>query len=103
MFHENNSSNFTLFIDLSDFELYQTKVVNVESMVAEENVQSVDDFIDDNEVQYDGTLEDYMDDQEDFEYESNDETSECQIEICILIVMAQIYSCIIKNVNLLMK
>ena len=44
-----------------------------------------------------------MDDQEDFEYESNDETSECQIEICILIVMTQIYSCIIKNVNLLMK
>ena len=57
MLHENNSSNFTLLVDLSDFELHQIEVVNVESMVAEENVQRVNDFIDDNEAQYDDTLE----------------------------------------------
>ena len=80
MLHENNSSNFTLFVDLSDFEFYQTEVVNVESMVAEENVQHVDDFIDDNKVQYSDTLEDYMDNEEDIEYEFDDETSESETE-----------------------
>ena len=80
MFHENNSSNFTLFVDLSDFDLHQTEVVNVESMVVKENVQRVDDFIDNNEVQYNDTLEDYMDDDEDVEYESNDKTSESEIK-----------------------
>ena len=78
MLHENNSSNFTRFIDLSDFELHQTEVVNVESMAAKESVQCVDDFVDDNE--YDDTLEDYMDDEEDVEYESDDETSKNEIK-----------------------
>ena len=45
-------------------------------MAAEENVQCVDNFIDDNKIQYDDTLEDYMDNEEDIEYESDDETSE---------------------------
>ena len=49
-------------------------------MTVEENVQRVDDFIDDNEVQYDDTLEDYIDDDEDIEYESDDETSESETE-----------------------
>ena len=76
IFHENNSSNFTLFVDLSDFELHQAKVINVESMVVDENLQCVDDFVDDNKVQYNDTLEDYMNDEEDVEYEFDDETSE---------------------------
>ena len=79
MLYDNNSSNFTLSIDLSDFELHQTKVINVKSMVVDENVQHIDDFIDDNEVQYDDTLEDYIDD-EDVEYESDDETSKSETE-----------------------
>ena len=37
-----------------------------------------DDFINDNEIQYDDTLEDDMDDEEDVEYESDDETSESE-------------------------
>ena len=78
MLHKNNSSNFTFFVDLSDFELHHTEVVNFESIASEENVQCVDEFIDDNEVQYDDTLEDYIDDDEDVEYESNDETSESE-------------------------
>ena len=80
MLHKNNSSNFTLFVDLSDFDLHQPEVLNVESMTIEENVQCVDDFIDDNEVQYDETLENYMDDEEDVEYESDNETSESETE-----------------------
>ena len=80
MLHENNSSNFTLFVHLSHYELHQIVALNVESMAAEENVQSVDDFIDNNEVQYNDTLEDYMDDEEDVEYESDDETSESETE-----------------------
>ena len=72
MLHENNSSNFTLFVDLSNFELHQTEVVNVESMTTEGNVQRVNDFIDDNEIQYNDTLEDYIDDEEDVEYEFDD-------------------------------
>ena len=56
MLHEDNSSNFTLFVDVSDFELHQTEVAMLSPW-------RVDDFIDDNEVQYDDTLEDYMDDE----------------------------------------
>ena len=75
--HEINSSNFTFFVDLSDFELHQIEVVNVDSMVAEE-VQRVDDFIDDNEIQYEDTLEVDMDDEKNVEYESDDETSKSE-------------------------
>ena len=80
MLYENNSSNFTLLVDLSDFELHQIEVVNVESMAVEENVQRVDNFIDENEIQYDDILENYMDDKEDVEYESDNETSESETE-----------------------
>ena len=43
-------------------------------------MQRVDDFIDDNEVQYDDRLKDDMDDEEDIEYESDDETSGSETE-----------------------
>ena len=49
-------------------------------MAADENLQRVYNFIGDNKGQYDDTLEDYIDDEEDVEYESNDETSENKIE-----------------------
>ena len=48
--------------------------------MTEDNVQRVDDFIDDNEIQYDDTLEDDMDDEEGVEYESDHKTSESEIE-----------------------
>ena len=50
MLHENNSANLTLFVDLTNFEFHQTQVINVESIAAEDNVQS-NDFINDNEIQ----------------------------------------------------
>ena len=37
-----------------------------------------DDFVNDNELQYNDTLEDDMDDEENVEYESDDETSEIE-------------------------
>ena len=37
-----------------------------------------DEFINDNEIQYDNTLEDDMDNEEDVEYESDYETSESE-------------------------
>ena len=39
-----------------------------------------DDFINDNEIQYDDRLEDDMDDEEDVEYEFDDKISESKIE-----------------------
>ena len=77
--HDNYSSSFTLFVDISDFDLYQTELVNVESMTVDESVQRVD-LTDNNEVQHDDTLEDYMDNEEDNEYEFDDETSESETE-----------------------
>ena len=74
MLHDNNSSKFTLFDNLGDFYKHKTKVINVESMDVDENVQCVDKFIDDNVVQYDDTLEGYIDDKEDVKYEYNEET-----------------------------
>ena len=70
--HDNNLSNFTLIIDLGDFDLHEAESFNVKSMDEEEYVQVVDDFIDDIKVQYDETLEDYIVNEQDFEYESND-------------------------------
>ena len=49
-------------------------------MAADENLQRVYNFIGDNKGQYDDTLEDYIDDEEDVEYESKHETSENKIE-----------------------
>ena len=77
--HDNNSTNLTLFVDFTDFELHQTQVINVESIADDDTLQG-DDFINDNEIQYDDTLEDDMEDEEDVEYKSDDETSESETE-----------------------
>ena len=59
--------------------MHQTQVINIEFIAAEDDVQG-DDFINDNEIQYDDILEDDMDDEEDVEYEFDDETSESETE-----------------------
>ena len=41
----------------------------------------VDDFIDNNEVQYDETLKYYMDDEQDVEHETDDKISDIEGEI----------------------
>ena len=42
IFHENNSTNLTLFVDFTNFELHETQVINVKSITAEVNVQGDD-------------------------------------------------------------
>ena len=65
MLYENNLVNLTLFVDFTDFELHQKQFINVESIATKDNVQGFDNFINDNEIQYDDTLEDDIDDEED--------------------------------------
>ena len=77
--HENNSSNLTLFVDFTDFELHQTQVINVESIADDDTLQG-DDFINDNEIQYDDTSEDDTDEEKEVEYESNDKTNKSETE-----------------------
>ena len=43
-------------------------------------MQYVNDFLDDNEIQYNNKLEDYIDDEDDVEYESDNETSRSERE-----------------------
>ena len=44
--------------------MHKIEGANVKSMAANENVQCVDNFVDDNKVQYDDTLEEYIDNEE---------------------------------------
>ena len=55
--------------------MHQTQVINVESIVDDNTLQ---DLINDNNIQYNDTLEDDMEDEEDVEYESDYETSESE-------------------------
>ena len=56
MLYDNNSSNFTLIIDLEDFDLHVAKTFNGKAMDEEEDAHGIDAFIDYNEVQYNDTL-----------------------------------------------
>ena len=64
-------SSFILVVDLKYFNLKDVEAFNVESINKEEDVHVIDDFID-NKVQYDDTMEDYMNDKQDIEDESDD-------------------------------
>ena len=59
--HENNSANLALFVDFTDFKLHQTQVINIESIVDDYKLQG-DNFINNNEIQYDDTSQDDTDD-----------------------------------------
>ena len=45
-----------------------------------EDVHRIDDYIDNNEVQYDDIVEDYMEDEKDDKHESNNETTDIDAE-----------------------